>query len=354
MIYDVVVVGAGQAGLAAAHALQKTGLAFCLLEAGTQAVGSWPKYYDSLTLFSPARYSSLPELGFSGDQERYPTRDEVVDYLASYAKHFAFPIQFNTRVMDIQQQEQLFCLETNHSKYYAKAVILASGAFNQPNMPNFLGLENFKGQVLHSSAYHSPEDIHGKRVAVVGAGNSALQIAYELSATHQVVLTARQMPKFQRQRIFGKDVHFWLKWTGLDVSRLGNILLAKETPVLDQGIYQQALKTGLILYKPLFNALGTDSLHWPNEQLHIDSLLLATGFKAMPNYLKSLVSEQENWQKQGVVQSVKGLYVLGMPWQRSHASATIRGVADDARYVVKHLQGYLKQSQTKPIIQGCC
>jgi putative flavoprotein involved in K+ transport len=357
MMYDVIVVGAGQAGLATAHALQKAGLNFCLLEASTRAAGSWPAYYDSLTLFSPARYSGLPELAFAGDKDRYPTRDEVVDYLEGYAQHFAFPIQFNTRVMDIRQQEQLFCLETTHSTYYARAVVLASGPFNQPNIPNFKGLVDFKGQVLHSSVYHSPQDIQGKRVAVVGAGNSALQIAYELSATHDVILTSRLPPQFQKQRVLGQDIHFWLKWTGLDTGRLGRLLMGKETPVLDQGIYQHALNTGRIQYKPLFTSLTTDSLQWSNETLQIDSMLLATGFKAIPHYIQALLAQHSTthlWQKQGVAQSIKGLYVVGMPWQRSHASATIRGVGEDARFVVKHLQAYLKHAQPKKILQGCC
>jgi len=278
IIYDVVVIGAGQAGLATAHALQKKGLDFLILETSERAVGSWPNYYDSLTLFSPARYSSLPELSFKGDLARYPTRDEVVDYLERYAQHFAFPIQFNTRVTDIKRQDELFCLSTTKADYYARAVVVASGAFHQPNIPNFKGLAQFKGQVLHSAAYRSPADVSGRRVAVVGAGNSALQIAYELSATHDVILTSRVPPLFQQQRILGQDIHFWLKWTGLDTGRLGKWLLGKETPVLDQGKYRQAVETGQILYKSLFDNVTTDGLQWSETILPIDTLLLATGF----------------------------------------------------------------------------
>lgn len=357
MVYDVVVIGAGQAGLATAHALQKSGLDFLLLEGSERAVGSWPKYYDSLTLFSPARYSSLPELSFTGDLTRYPTRDEVVDYLERYAHHFAFPIHFNTRVTNIQRQDELFCLRTTHTDYYARAVVVASGAFHQPNIPNFKGLAQFKGQVLHSAAYRSPADVYGQRVAVVGAGNSALQIAYELSATHQVILTSRLPPQFQQQRILGRDIHFWLKWTGLDTGRWGKWLLGKETPVLDQGKYRQAVETGQIRYKPLFEKVTAEGLQWSETILPIDTLLLATGFSHLPNYMNglneddsSIIMQQEN----GIATTIQGLYFVGMPWQRSHASATLRGVGEDARYVVKHLQRYVKRPQTTLLLQGCC
>ncbi|MDO8416193.1 MAG: NAD(P)/FAD-dependent oxidoreductase [Agitococcus sp.] len=357
MVYDVVVIGAGQAGLVTAHALQKKGLNFLLLEAGERAVGSWPKYYDSLTLFSPARYSSLPELSFTGDLTRYPTRDEVVDYLERYAQHFAFPIHFNTRVTNIQRQDELFCLRTTHTDYFARAVVVASGPFHQPNIPNFKGLTDFKGQVLHSAAYRSPADVLGQRVAVVGAGNSALQIAYELSAMHEVILTSRQAPLFQKQRVLGQDIHFWLKWTGLDTGRWGKWLLGKETPVLDQGKYRQAVESGRIRYQRIFERLTADGLQWSDSSLPIDTLLLATGFSHLPNYINELIGDGSSdtpQQENGIGTTIQGLYFVGMPWQRSHASATLRGVGDDARYVVKHLQRYLKNPQTTHLLQGCC
>ena len=95
---DAIVIGAGQSGLAAAHALRQAGLAPVVLEAGPEPVGSWPHYYDSLTLFSPARYSSLPGLSFPGDPDRYPHRDEVADYLRRYATHLEVDIRTGTRV----------------------------------------------------------------------------------------------------------------------------------------------------------------------------------------------------------------------------------------------------------------
>jgi putative flavoprotein involved in K+ transport len=110
--YDAVVIGGGQAGLAAGYHLQRAGLRFVILEAGSEATGSWTRYYDSLKLFSPARYSSLPGLPFPGDPKRYPTRDEVVDYLRGYALHFHLPIMTNTRVERVERHDS--CMVRKH------------------------------------------------------------------------------------------------------------------------------------------------------------------------------------------------------------------------------------------------
>ena len=119
---DVIVIGAGQAGLAAAHALTQAGLSFKILEAGNRAAGSWPHYYDSLTLFSPARFSSLPELPFAGDPERYPLRDEVISYLENYARHFDFPLVYQARVRQIVREGEGFLLSTEAGQTYLEAI----------------------------------------------------------------------------------------------------------------------------------------------------------------------------------------------------------------------------------------
>ncbi|MEG2265171.1 MAG: NAD(P)/FAD-dependent oxidoreductase [Acinetobacter sp.] len=359
MIYDVLVVGAGQAGLATAYSLQQQGLNFRILEAGERASGSWPSYYDSLRLFSPARYSSLPGLVFPGDLKRYPYRDEVVEYLEHYAKFFDFPITFNTRVTTIERHGMIFSIQSGQQRWQARTVVVASGSFNQPNIPDFLGLHQFKGQVLHSSDYHRPTDIKGQRVVVVGAGNSAVQIAYELSQNHDVILTSRQPPYFIQQRPFGKDIHFWLRLSGLDTSSFGTrFLSSRATQVLDTGRYRQALADGHITWKPMFYHLDEHSVCWSDEERSIDTLLLATGFIHQPSYLEGLEGYDAPTafqQKNGISLYIPGLYFVGTSWQRAHASATLRGVGADARYVVKHLQHYLESSGSLGKLElGCC
>lgn len=361
MVYDVLVVGAGQAGLATAYALQQQGLNYMVLEAGARAAGSWPSYYDSLRLFSPARYSSLPGLPFPGDPERYPHRDEVVDYLESYAQHFAVPITFHSRVTRVERDGTLFSIQAGSQRWQTRAVVVASGPFNQPNIPDLPGLKQFQGQVLHSSAYNRPTEIAGQRVMVVGAGNSAVQIAYELANTHDVILTSRQEPHFIKQRPFGKDVHFWLRLTGLDTSPLGaRFLSGGATPVLDTGRYRQALAERKFIWKPLFERLDEHNVHWSGESKAIDTLLLATGFVDRPPYLEGLDgydAATAAQQREGISTCVPGLYFVGVSWQRAHASATLRGVGADARHVVQHVHHYLKLKSSRAtagLVLGCC
>ncbi|WP_416396181.1 flavin-containing monooxygenase [Allohahella sp. A8] len=343
MHVDVAIIGAGQAGLAMAHVLQAASLDFQVLEAGIQAGGSWSKYYDSLSLFSPAQYSALPGMAFPGDPGRYPRRDEVVDYLAAYARRFDFPIRYDAPVSSVQREALGFnVIMRNGESMQAKAVVVATGAFSSPNRPNLTGLESFKGAVLHSSEYRRPADVRGSHVTVLGAGNSAVQIAYELSADHDVTLVARHPPVFMKQRPLGRDIHFWLRASGFDTAPLGAWFGWRLTEaVLDQGLYQQAFKDKKILYKPMFDRITTDGLQWGDSHQSVDSLIMATGFINKPRFLEGLdglSAEEASRQRGGVSLAVPGLYFVGVPWQRSHASATLRGVGPDAAVVVRHLE----------------
>ena len=181
MLLDTLVIGAGQAGLAAGYHLQRAGLHFAILDAAAQPGGSWPHHYASLRLFSPARFSSLPGLAVGGDGERYPTCDEVVRYLRSYAAHFQLPVIANARVASVTQQDGAFAIQTEDgAEYRARSLIAATGSYHRPNLPTFPNQASFDGHVLHASAYQRPEDYAGQRIVVVGAGNSAVQIAVEL------------------------------------------------------------------------------------------------------------------------------------------------------------------------------
>ncbi|MCD1629285.1 flavin-containing monooxygenase [Marinobacter shengliensis] len=359
-MYDVIVVGAGQAGLAAGYALDRTGLDYLIVEAGQSASGSWPHYYNSLKLFSPARFSSLPGLPFPGDPARYPSRDEVVSYLQGYARHFDLPIRFNTSVTRVERQGNGFKLHTSTGDCLAtRALIVASGPYSQPNIPDFPGLEHYHGKLLHSSAYHSPSDIEGERVAVIGAGNSAVQIAHELSATHKVTLISRNPPRFLSQRPLGVDIHTWMTYSGIDTLPVGRWLNRQPaTPVLDNGEYRAALTSGRLAQRSLFDAVTNHGLRWQDDIVPFDTLLLATGFHSAPRFLEGLDGLDRataSRHKGGVATHISGLYFVGQPWQRSHASATLRGVGADAAFVVKNILSSLEQPiRGAKQAKGCC
>jgi hypothetical protein len=196
----VVVIGGGQSGLAGARALLDAGFRPVVLEAGERPVGSWPSYYDSLTLFSPARYSGSPGMPFAGEPGRYPVRDEVVEHLEKYAASLSAEIRTGATVAGVEQAGGGFDVQLRDGETLrAAAVVAASGSFSNPFVPVIPGRESFGGEVLHVADYRSPQPYADRRVVVVGAGNSAVQVANELAAVADVTLATRAPVQFLPQ-----------------------------------------------------------------------------------------------------------------------------------------------------------
>jgi putative flavoprotein involved in K+ transport len=363
---DTLVIGAGQAGLAAGYHLQRAGRSFTILEAAAQAGGSWPHYYDSLRLFSPARFSSLPGLSFPGDPERYPARDEVIAYLRQYATHFQLPLATNARVATISRDGDLFCVQTQDQRtFQARSLIAATGSFHQPYLPALPDQELFGGTLTHSFAYRTPTPFEGQRVVVVGAGNSAVQIAAELAQVARVTLATQHPVRFVRQRPYGRDIHFWWWLIRFDTrpldSSLGRWLnrLAngKGPRVLDRGIYQSALAAGAPDQRPMFDRFTERGVVWSDGSVEdADAVILATGYRPNLAYLAplgALDAEGRAFQRYGVSQTVPGLYFVGLSNQRTYASATLRGVGADAAVVVRHLKRHLATSASTSGTASC-
>lgn len=349
-MFETLVIGAGQAGLAAGYTLQKAGLDFTLLEAGASPTGSWGAYYESLTLFSPARFSSLPGMPFPGSPNHYPKRDEVIAYLHSYAQRFHLPIQLQTRVERIERTGQHFRVATSTGKSYeALSIIVATGAFHRPNLPHFPGQDRFSGQILHSAAYRRPDPFRGQRVLVVGAGESAVQIAVEVAQVARVTMTSRAPLRYRPQRVLGQDIHFWAWLTGLDRLPLGRFWEQHApTAVIDTGRYQEAFATGSLNRRNLFQRFTNAGVVWEDgSQEAVDSVIFATGYHPNLGFLAdlgALDAEGQALHHQGISLTVPGLSYLGLNFQRTFASATLRGVGPDAALVVRHLKRWLHSS----------
>jgi putative flavoprotein involved in K+ transport len=343
---DLVIVGGGQAGLATAHVARTLGLRPLVLDASDAAGGSWPNYYDSLTLFSPARFSSLPGLPFPGDPNRYPRRDEVVDYLDAYTRRLDAEIRRSHRVDRVAPRDGGFLVSTTDgTTVEAPLVIAASGGFGTPYRPDLPGLSTFTGTVVHSSRYRCPEPFAGRRVVVVGGGNSAVQIAAELAEVADVTITTRGPLRWQRQRILGQDFHWWLNRTGLDTSPLGPRLVKGTVPAVDDGHYRAAVKAGRPNHRPLFTRIDGDHLLWTDStRERVDALILATGYRADLGYL-GLTDRPAH--RGGVSTDLVGLGFVGLERQRSFASATLRGVGRDAAHVLKAL--VRQRSRRQPV-----
>lgn len=338
-----VVIGGGQSGLAAAHAVKAVGGRPVVLEAGGRPTGSWAGYYDSLTLFSPARYSSLPGLAFGGDPDRYPTRDEVVDYLARYAEHLDVDIRTGHRVEEVVAADDGFEVVLADRTLRARRVIAATGGFGAPHRPALRGLDAFTGSVVHAAEYRDPAPYRDQRVVVVGAGNSAVQIAVELAGTARVTLASRKPVRFSPQRPAGRDLHWWLKVTGVDAAPIGRWLPDRfSTPVLDTGAYASALAAGRPDRRPVFTDLDATTVTWADgAKEQVDAIILATGYRPGLSYLGSTAAlgpDGYPHHRAGLSTTHRGLGYVGLEWQRSLSSATLRGVGRDARYVVRRLR----------------
>jgi putative flavoprotein involved in K+ transport len=353
--YDAIVIGGGQAGLATAYALRTRGRTPVILEAGAEPGGSWPRYYDSLTLFSPARYSSLPSKPFPGDPERYPHRDDVVAYLREYATCLGADIRTGHRVDTVTRDGDGFTVRAaGEIAVTAPIVVAATGGFSRPYRPALPGLDTFTGTVLHTSDYREPAPFAGQRVVVVGAGNSAVQIAVELAEHAHVTVATRHPVKFAPQRPLGKDVHFWSAAVGFDHLPIGHLLRTPPTsPVNDPGIYRAAIGAGRPDQRRMFTAVENSDVVWSDgKRESVDAVILATGFRPGLSYLHDLGALDDEGaprHSRGMSTVHYGLGYVGLEWQRSFASATLRGVGRDAEYVVNRLTGTRAPSQAR-----CC
>lgn len=342
IIADVAVIGGGQAGLATAQVARTRGLVPVVLDASAGPGGSWPHYYDSLTLFSPAGFSSLPGLPFPGAPDRYPLRDEVVDYLTAYTRWLDADVRFDQRVQRVTRSADGFTVSTTTgTTVQARVVVAASGGFGAPYRPPLPGLDSFTGTVLHAADYREPAGFAGARVVVVGGGNSAVQIAVEVAHVAQVTLSTRRPVRWQPQRYLGKDFHWWLARTGVDTARWGPRLVGETVPVIDDGRYRAAVRSGRPDRRPLFDRLDGDAVVWADgSRERVDVLLLATGYRPELGYLAgtgALDTTGAPLHQVGVSATVPGLGYVGLERQRSFASATLRGVGRDAAHVLDTL-----------------
>lgn len=189
VIHDVLVIGAGQAGLSMGYYLNKSSLSFLILDKNERIGEVWRNRYDSLVLFTPRSYSSLHGLPLDGDPNGFPTKNEIGDYLELYANAFDLPIQKNTEVQHITKLDGIFHITTQNSSLQTKNVIIASGPFQHPNIPIFSKVLSKEVVQLHSSQFKNHSQLQEGTALVVGGGNSGAQISVVLSESHHTYLS---------------------------------------------------------------------------------------------------------------------------------------------------------------------
>ncbi|UQN08130.1 NAD(P)/FAD-dependent oxidoreductase [Deinococcus sp. QL22] len=353
---DVTVIGGGQAGLAMGQALQTTGLTFQILEAHSRVGDAWRQRYDSLVLFTSARRSALPGLPFPGDPERYPTKDEVADYLEGYAQQFALPVHFNMPVTQVRPVAGGFELQTPHGLQFTRTVVVASGPFQTPHVPPFASQLSPEVVQLHSSAYRNPAQLPPGRVMVVGGGNSGAQIAVELTRTHQVSVALGHAPFTLPQRVLGRDLFDVLERLKLlnvpSASRLGRFLRARD-PVIGTSLRAEARASRVRLLRRVIKAEGRQLYTDRGEAHLVDAVVWATGFRPDSAWLPPEITDSQGRpQHLEGVSPLPGLMFLGLSWQRSRASALLGGVGNDAAVLAGQLVDVCAKESEVPSAAG--
>jgi len=343
--YDTIVIGAGQAGLAAGYHLSQRGNPFVILDGADRVGGSWLNRWDSLRLFTPSIRDSLPGRELGGGYH-FPTKDELVAYLERYAEHFGLPIRLGTRVDGIFREGEGLRVTSGAESFLARNVILATGMHRRPRTPE-LAADLDPGIVqLHSAEYRNPDQLRPGTVLLVGAGNSGAEIAVELGRTHRVLLAGRNVGYlpidirgWQGRLAFPA---LWWVWENVLTERrkpgrkaqaqalVGHgepLIRQKEKDLLEAGVERTARITGVVDGRP-----QTED----GDVLEVANVIWCTGF--VPDYgwidLPGLDVSGRLDSERGCVKGQPGLYVLGQQFQYMFNSHTVGGVGKDAAYVV--------------------
>jgi cation diffusion facilitator CzcD-associated flavoprotein CzcO len=177
---NTLIVGAGPAGLAVGACLKQAGVQPILLEQSDKVGSAWRRHYDRLHLHTDKKNSELPLAPFPKDYPRYPSRNQLIDYLESYAKKFELDIRFNQQVTAARREDNHWVVQTQNARYQASNLVIAAGNAREPSLPEWKGQNLFKGKVIHSSEYKNGKQFSGQNVLVVGFGNSGGEIAIDL------------------------------------------------------------------------------------------------------------------------------------------------------------------------------
>ncbi|HEY7693719.1 MAG TPA: NAD(P)/FAD-dependent oxidoreductase [Gaiellaceae bacterium] len=338
---EVAIVGGGQAGLAMGYHLARQGRRFVILERGDSIATAWRERWDSLKLFTPRRYSSLPGLPFPGDPDYYPTRGDVIAYLERYAEEFDLPVELNSGVRRLSRKDGRFVLELDGRTITADAVVVATGPFQAPYVPRLAEELDPGVWQAHSTAYRRPGDVPDGTVLVVGGGNTGFQISKELSATRKVILSVGSRQKPLPQRVAGRDLFWWLTKTGLIdktvESRLGRRLKDRDT-LIGSSPRQLERRYGVELKPRAIRGSGLTVTFEDGSEVEVGAVIWATGYRPDYAWIDLPIFEQDGRlrHRRGVT-DVAGLHFLGLTWQHTRGSALIGWVKEDAEFIAERI-----------------
>jgi putative flavoprotein involved in K+ transport len=346
--FETVIIGGGQAGLAAGYHLARRNREFMILDALERIGDSWRTRWDSLRLFTPAKYNGLPGMRFPARRWSFPTKNEMGDYLEAYAARFELPVRTGVVVDRVYRSRDGYVVEAGDLSFGADHVIVASGAYRAPKTPGYAGDLDPRIVQLHSSEYRNSSQLAEGPVLVVGAGNSGAEIAFELSRTHPTLMAGKESGEIPvphggvRSRLLLPIIRF-LGYRVLTRRtpigrKVGPKLKAKAAPLIrvkskhlaEAGVERVGRVVGVRDGMPLLE---------DGRVLEVANVVWCTGFRHDFSWidLPILSEDGQPVHKRGVVASAPGLYFVGLVFQYAAASDVLPGVGRDADHVARHL-----------------
>ncbi|MFI7483668.1 flavin-containing monooxygenase [Kocuria sp. M1R5S2] len=347
---ETLVIGAGQAGLATGYHLQRLGRPFLVVDANDRVGDGWRRQWDTLRLYTPAGYDGLPGLPFPAEPWSFPHKDEVADYLESYALHWDLPVRTSTRVEDVTARPGGgYSVTIDAGTLTCDNVVVATGTFGRtPHVPDFAADLDPSIMQLHSSEYRRPGQLRPGKVLVVGASHSGTDIAYEVALTHETVLCGRdcgQLPfrlESRRARRLAPVLVFTARHVltrrtpfgrrGMAHVRVhgGPMLRVKREDLLERGVERVLARvTGVSEGLPVVDG----------RKLEVQNVVWCTGFRQRFGWLPADVLQEDGWPREyrGVVDGAPGMYFCGLSFQYAFSSMLLPGVSRDARYIARRI-----------------
>jgi putative flavoprotein involved in K+ transport len=346
--FETVIVGGGQAGLTVGYHLSKRGRPFVILDANERIGDAWRTRWDSLRLFTPARFNGLPGWRFPAPALSFPTKDEMADYLEAYAARFGLPVRTGAGVDRLSRQGERFVLTAGGSRFEAEHVVVAAGSHQTPKVPAFAAELDPDIVQLHSIEYRNPSQLREGGVLVVGAGNSGAELAFEVCRTHPTWLSGK--PAGQIPVRHGPNT---ARFIFPIVRFVGHHVLTLRTP-----IGRKARPKVLASADPLIRVKLKDLAAAGVEQvprtvnvedgrpvledgrvLDVANVIWCTGFREAFPWIDLPIFGDDGRpvHERGVAVGAPGLYFAGLMFQFAKSSDVLPGIGRDAKYVAKHI-----------------
>lgn len=344
-LLDVIIIGGGQAGLATAYYLRRAGLTYAVLDAGQTPGGAWRHAWDSLRLFSPSSWSSLP--GWPMPPKPgvdYPTRDDVIEYLTAYEQRYQIPVERPVEVRAVRATDGGLEVVTDRGARRARMVVSATGAWSHPFVPDYPGRSAFGGEQLHSAHYESPEAFAGKRVLVVGGGNSGAQIMAEVSLTADATWITLAEPLFLPDDVDGRVLFQRAtdRWKAQQEGRTVEAPIGGLGDIVAIPSVRAARARGALNSRRPFTAFSDQGVVWPDGETEvIDAVIWCTGFRPALDHLRPLGVVEADGRvavEDGRSTRQPRLWLMGYGDWTGAASATIVGVTRAARDMVGRIE----------------